>query len=95
VRGGDADVRVDELWIDGSKVRKVLGLGLLFAMTAGVAHAQGGGRPTGTWDIVLTVRDCTTGKTRATIRELATFSHGGTMISSTTGFPQATLRRTA
>jgi hypothetical protein len=37
----------------------------------------------GTWDVTLTVRNCTTGIPVATIRELTTFDGAGTVIGST------------
>jgi hypothetical protein len=46
----------------------------------------------GTWDVTLTVRNCTTGAPLATIQELATFDGAGTVTSSTSApmFPPAT-----
>ncbi len=49
----------------------------------------GGGRLEGTWDVQLTIRDCQNGTAIRTIRELATFMSGGTMINSTSSLPQA------
>ena len=74
-----------------SMSRHVLAACLGVVGVAGVANAQTGvGRIHGTWDISLTVRNCATGQPLATILELATFNRDGTMISSTTGLPQAT-----
>jgi hypothetical protein len=68
----------------------MLTLGLAGGAMTGVAHAQSGvARITGTWDVTLTVRNCTTGATVATIKELATFNRGGTLVSSTAGVPQS------
>jgi hypothetical protein len=56
-----------------------------------VAHAEtGAGRLHGTWDVLLTVRNCDTEAPMATIRELATFDGDGTLTSSTAGLPPAT-----
>lgn len=68
----------------------LLALGLFVVAAQRPADAQaGGGRIDGTWDITLTVRNCTTGAPIVTISELATFHVGGTLTSSTTGFPQS------
>jgi hypothetical protein len=76
------------------KIMGSAGLALGLCLAAGVATARaqgtGAGRLDGTWDIVLTLRNCTTGGIGATFRELATFDRGGTMVSSTSAFSQAT-----
>lgn len=61
--------------------------GLLCTAAAGVARAQteGVARITGTWDITLTVRNCSTGEPITAFREIATFNRGGTLIASTSG----------
>jgi hypothetical protein len=73
-------------------VRTALTLGLVAAgSTTQVARAQNNaaGPIIGTWDVTLTVRNCATGQALATIRELATFSRGGTLVTSTAGVPPA------
>jgi len=69
----------------------ILAAGLLLAATPGVARAQynAAARLTGTWNVTLTVRNCATGEPVTTIKELATFSRGGTMIASTAGLAPA------
>jgi hypothetical protein len=68
----------------------LLALGLLVVAAQRPAQAQaGGGRIDGTWDITLTVRNCSTGAAIVTITELTTFHFGGTLTSSTAGLPQA------
>ena len=67
----------------------LLALGLLVVAAQKPAAAQAGGRIDGTWDITLTVRNCATGAAIFTIPELATFHVGGTLTSSTAGFPQS------
>jgi hypothetical protein len=47
----------------------------------------GGGRLAGTWNVLLTARNCETGEPLATIRELQTFNQGGTLIASTSRVP--------
>jgi hypothetical protein len=54
------------------------------------AGQQGGGRLDGTWDVVLTPYNCSTGAPFNSIRELATFSVGGTVVASTAGLSPAT-----
>jgi hypothetical protein len=75
-----------------SVTRTALAVGLFSTVMAGMAHAQenGAGRLDGTWDIALTVRNCATGDGLFTVRELATFSRGGTMVSSTAALAPAT-----
>ena len=79
-------------WTDGRIMA-----GWLVVAAAGTAHAQpgsngqqGGGRLDGTWDVVLTPYNCSTGVQSAPVRELATFNVGGTVIASTSGLAQAT-----
>ena len=68
----------------------LLALALFVVAAQRPAGAQaGGGRIDGTWDITLTVRVCATGAPIVTISELVTFHAGGTLTSSTTGFPQS------
>lgn len=63
------------------------------ASTACFAQANyGGGRLEGTWDAVVTITDCETGKPledRKPFASIANFNRGGTFLGSTSGRPQA------
>ena len=48
-----------------------------------------GGRIVGTWDAVVTIRDCNSGAALNTFASIASFNQGGTTIGSTSGIPQA------
>lgn len=62
----------------------------LLATAASFAQANyGGGRLAGTWDAVVTIRNCTTGEAINTFASIANFNWGGTFIGSTSGRPQA------
>ena len=50
---------------------------------------NGGGRLEGTWDMQVTTRNCQTGAAIRTFASIDTFMSGGTMLNSTSGFPQA------
>lgn len=71
-------------------------LGLIVTISLGSAFGQagnkGGGRLAGTWDAVVTIRDCATGNPMVTFNSIGTFSQGGTSVGSTAGIPQS--RRT-
>jgi hypothetical protein len=43
----------------------------------------------GTWDMEVTTRNCQTGAATRTFASIDTFMSGGTMLNSTSGFPQA------
>lgn len=74
-----------------SRVGKLLLFCLLVSSPAGIAYAESdAGRLSGTWDVLLTVRNCATGDALTTIRELATFDGAGAVVTSTTGFPPST-----
>ena len=63
-----------------------------FVSTAPKVFSQqaGGGRLEGTWEVLLTPRNCGTGVPAPfSIRELSTFMHGGTMLNSTAGLSPA------
>ena len=69
-------------------------LSVVFSMiAAGAGSAQdpkgGGGRLVGTWDAVVTIRDCTTGDAITNFASIANFNQGGTYLGSTSGRPQA------
>lgn len=51
--------------------------------------ARGAGRLTGTWDAVVTIRDCNTGNALNSFRSIANFNQGGTFLGSTSGLPQS------
>ncbi len=48
-----------------------------------------GGKLVGTWDAVVTIRNCNTGAVINTFASIASFNKGGTTIGSTSGIPQA------
>jgi len=50
---------------------------------------EGGGRLEGTWEVVLTARNCSNGDVITSFPEVATFMSGGTMIDSTAGLAQS------
>jgi len=54
-----------------------------------LSQQDGGGRLDGTWDVVLTARNCQTGTAITSFPEVATFMSGGTMIDSTSGLAQS------
>lgn len=70
------------------------GLVVLLAMvTLPTATAQtnetAGGRLKGTWDVQVSITDCSTGNVIATFPSVTMFNAGGTAIDSTSGIPQA------
>jgi len=65
---------------------------ILAAMFTVACYAQepaGAGRLVGTWDAVVTLRDCATGNAINSFASIASFNQGGTTIGSTSGMPQA------
>lgn len=50
---------------------------------------DGGGRLEGTWDVVVTLRNCQTNAEIRSFASLTTFMSGGTLIDTTSGTPQA------
>jgi hypothetical protein len=52
-------------------------------------NSKGGGRLVGTWDAVVTIRNCATGAPINTFASIASFNQGGTSIGSTSGIPQS------
>lgn len=70
--------------------------GLIVTISLGSAFGQdaskGGGRLAGTWDAVVTIRDCATNNPMVTFNSIGTFAQGGTSVGSTAGIPQS--RRT-
>lgn len=76
------------------QITNFIGLVSLIAATAATSLAQesqagGGGRLAGTWDAVVTIRDCATGNPLASFPSIANFNQGGTSIGSTGGIPQS------
>lgn len=67
--------------------------GLIVTISLGSAFGQsaskGGGRLAGTWDAVVTIRDCATGNPMVTFNSIGTFAQGGTSVGSTAGIPQS------
>lgn len=75
-----------------SLVGRTITLAMFTAIAAGACFGQankGGGRLTGTWDAVVTLRNCATGDELNTFASIGTFNLGGTFIGSTSGLPQA------
>jgi hypothetical protein len=76
-----------------SMLRTVLAMGLVLVATVQATRADqdGAGRLAGTWEITLTLVSCQDGTPLGLppVYELATFTRGGTMISSTSGVPPA------
>lgn len=81
--------------IETSKViRAAFGIfGLIITVCVGSISAQiladGGGRLEGTWDAVVTIRNCADGSPGPTFKSIANFMQGGTSIGSTAGIPQS------
>jgi hypothetical protein len=65
-------------------------LAVMFAAGCYAQDSNGGGRLIGTWDAVVTRRDCATGNAIGDpFASIASFNQGGTTIGSTAGMPQA------
>ena len=60
----------------------------MFTQASG-AGKGGGGRLEGTWDVLVTLRDCQSGAEIRSFQSLTTFMSGGTLLDSTSGIPQA------
>jgi hypothetical protein len=61
---------------------------LLFASAATtVAQSEGGGRLTGTFDTVVTIRVCATGAPITSFQSVGSFNQGGTFSGITSGMP--------
>lgn len=78
-----------------SNLRKSLVLAVLIVLTGllsfetSTAQGNGGGRLVGTWDAVVTIRDCASGNAIRSFASIASFNHGGTTVGSTSGMPQS------
>lgn len=65
-------------------------LAALLLSTAAFAQSDGGGRLTGTWDTVVTIRNCVRGGGGSAIRSfqsVGNFNQGGTFSGITSGTP--------
>lgn len=66
---------------------------VILVISVGCAVAQGdgsgGGRIVGTWDAVVTLRNCATGDPIRSFNSIASFNQGGTTVGSTAGIPQS------
>ena len=51
------------------------------------AQNEGGGRLTGTWDALVTIRNCDTGAAIASFQSVGSFNQGGTFSGITSGMP--------
>ncbi len=74
----------------------VLAFLVISALTFGLVFAQdesktqnGGGRLEGTWDVQVTIRNCSTGAAIRTFASIGTFMSGGTSLDSTSGISQS------
>src|ERR1700746_1853457 len=74
--------------IGGMAITLVL-LAMIAPARKALSQQDGGGRLDGTWEVVLTARNCQTGAGIASFPEVATFMFGGTMIDSTAGVAQS------
>ena len=62
----------------------------IFAAEMCVAQkSMGGGRLAGTWDAMVTIRDCSSGAAMLSFPSIANFNKGGTYLGSASGRPQA------
>ncbi len=68
-------------------IAATLSFGLAFAQSS--SKSSGGGRLEGSWNVRVTVRDCQSGDEIQSFDSLTTFMSGGTLIDSTTRFPQS------
>jgi|SRR5215813_3975959 len=74
--------------------KAIVGLVLTISLSAMVAPVWvsghgGGGRIDGTWDVQVTIRNCSDGVEIRSFKSLTTFMSGGTLVDSTSGIPQA------
>ena len=63
----------------------MISLGSAFAQ----GESTGGGRLAGTWDAVVTLRNCANGDAIRSFNSIGTFMRGGTSIGSTAGISQS------
>lgn len=72
-------------------IRNIVPLTMMITvLLLSAAHAQtnrGGGRLTGTWDSVVTVRNCGTGDPIRLFHSVGSFNQGGTFSGITSGSP--------
>jgi hypothetical protein len=62
-------------------------LGLLLISAAAVGQSDGGGRLAGTWDMVVTGRNCDTGAPLISFQTVVSFNQGGTYSGLSAGRP--------
>ena len=62
-------------------------IGVLLLSAAAFAQSEGGGRLTGTWDTVVTIRNCVTGAPITSFQSVGSFNQGGTFSGITSGMP--------
>jgi len=67
----------------------LVALAVLMPARKALSQQDGGGRLEGTWEVVLTARNCVNGDAITSFPEVATFMSGGTMIDSTAGLAQS------
>ncbi len=77
-----------------NKMNLVIGTMMLAVLAVGITGTLfgqdgKGGKLVGTWDALVTIRDCNSGAVLNTFASIASFNHGGTSIGSTSGIPQA------
>lgn len=73
-------------------ISKTLPVAITLTIAASATFAQaakGGARLAGTWDAVVTIRDCATGNAIRTFASIANFNQGGTYTGSTSGLSQS------
>jgi hypothetical protein len=61
--------------------------GMLLLSAATFAQSNGGGRLAGTWDTVVTIRNCESGAAIRTFLSTGSFNQGGTFSGITSGTP--------
>ena len=62
-------------------------IGMLVLTAASFGQSDGGGRLTGTWDTVVTIRNCDTGAAIVSFQSVGSFNQGGTFSGIASGMP--------
>ena len=70
-------------------VVSVIAYSVTFAQEKSFPQLGGGGRLDGTWDVLVTLRNCQTNDEIRTFASTTTFMTGGTLLDSTSGIPPA------
>ena len=66
----------------------IIALAMMMAATCAYGQGKdGGGRLAGTWDTVVTIRNCTTGGAIVSFQSVGSFNQGGTFSGITSGMP--------